>query len=447
MNNNHTMDFIIHGRWVLPIAPKNVILEHHSVAVRSGRIVGIAPTEQIKSIWQSSKVYNLNEHVIMPGLVNAHAHAPMNLFRGLADDLPLMDWLKNHIWPAEAAILRPESIIDGMNLAILEMVRGGTTCFCEHFFFHDTAAETVIAAGIRSNIGFWIGNVPTVWGKNEAEYFAKVEATLQENDSHPLVTWSLAPHSPYMVTQEGFKKIKRLSEDNNLPIHVHMHETAAEIADNLQKYGKRPLEWFNDFDLLSSKLICVHMTQLLPEEIELIASKHVSVVHCPESNLKLASGFAPVQKLQEAGVLVALGTDGAASNNDLDMWGELRTAALLSKGLSQSATSLPAPQALAMATMNGAKVFGLDKEIGSLEIGKSADLIAVDLSSYLTQPVYNPMSHLVYALNRLQVSDVWIAGKQLLKSGEFTYLDSESIIAKAKYWTEKALPFRSKSSQ
>ena len=447
MKNMQMVDALIHARWVLPIAPHNVILQNHSIALQGDRIAGIAPTHEAAQQWQGRREINLMEHVLMPGLVNAHAHTPSNLFRGLADDLPLMDWLTQHIWPAELAILNPESIADGMNLAILEMLRGGTTCFCDHFFFHDTAAEVVNATGIRANIGLWVGNVPTVWGKNEAEYFVKVEATLNRNVSHPRITWSLAPHSPYIVTQDAFKKIKKLSKQFNIPIHVHMHETQAEIEDSLKKYGKRPLQWLDEMGLLSPQLICVHMTQLSPDEIELAARRGVSVVHCPESNLKLASGFAPVHELLKAGVTVALGTDGAASNNDLDMFGELRTAALLCKGITQNATALPAPQAVAMATINGARAFGLDKEIGSLEVGKAADMIAIDLSSYFTQPVYNPVSHLAYAMNRQQVSDVWVAGKQLLKKGEFTQMDPAGIIAKAQYWAEKAMPFRSRASR
>lgn len=442
-----TVDTLLHARWVLPMAPQNEILENYSVALQGDRIVGLAPTVLAKQKWQANQTLDLTEHVLMPGLVNAHAHSPSNLFRGLADDLPLMEWLTQHIWPAEALILSAESIADGMRLAILEMLRGGITCFCDHFFFHDTAAETVIATGIRANIGLWVGDVPTAWGKNEAEYFAKMEATLNRASPHPRVTWSIAPHSPYMVTQEGFKKIKQLSDKFNVPIHVHMHETQAEIDDNLKRYGKRPLEWLHDMGLLSSQFICVHMTQLTPAEIELVAKKKISVVHCPESNLKLASGFAPINQLLNAGVTVALGTDGAASNNDLDMFGELQTAALLCKGISQRATALPAPQALLMATLNGAKAFGLDQEIGSLELGKAADIIAIDLSSFLTQPIYNPMSHLVYAMNRQQVSDVWVAGKQLLKKGEFTQMRPAEIIAKAQYWAQKAMPFRSKASQ
>jgi 5-methylthioadenosine/S-adenosylhomocysteine deaminase len=445
MHNKQTADTLLHARWVLPVAPKNIVLEQHSVAIKAGRIAEVLPTEQAKQRWQGLTELDLSEHALIPGLINAHAHTPMNLFRGLADDLPLMEWLNQHIWPAELAIYRPESIADGMRLAILEMLASGTTCFCDHFFFHDTAAQTVIETGMRANIGLWIGNVPTVWGKNETEYFAKAETSLQQNKPHPLVSWSLAPHSPYMVTYEAFQKIKQMSAEFNLPIHIHMHESTAEIAGSLKKYNKRPLEWLDELGLLSSRFICVHMVQLTPSEIELVAARQVPVVHSPESNLKLANGFAPITALLAAGVTVALGTDGAASNNDLNMFGEMRTAALLAKGVSQSATALPAPQALEMATINGAKAFGLDKEIGSLEIGKAADIVAVDLSSYFTQPVYNPLSHLVYAINRQQVSDVWVAGKQLLKNGEFTELDAAAIIAKAKHWAKQALPFRSQA--
>jgi 5-methylthioadenosine/S-adenosylhomocysteine deaminase len=439
-------DVLIHARWVLPIAPHNTVLEHYSIAIGGDRILGLAPTAQAKQQWQAPQTLDLSQHAVMPGLINAHAHSAMNIFRGLADDLSLMEWLSQHIWPAEAVIFNPESIADGMNLAILEMLRGGVTCFCDHFFFHDTAAQVVAASGIRANIGLWIGNVPTVWGKNEADYFEKAEATLHRNEQHPRVTWCLAPHSPYMVTPEALKKIQRLSEQFQIPIHIHLHETQAEIDDSLKKYGKRPLQWFDEAGLLSPSLIGVHGVELTPAEIDRLAATGVSIVHCPESNLKLASGFAPIDQLLAAGVTVALGTDGAASNNDLDMFGELQTAALLCKGVTRRATALPAAQALAMATLNGAKAFGLDREIGSLEAGKAADIIAVDLSSYLTQPVYNPMSHLVYAVNRQQVSDVWVAGQQLLKNGQFTQLDPAAIIAKANFWAEKAMPFRSKAS-
>ncbi len=446
MNNIQNVDTVIHARWVIPMCGNSAVLENHSIAILGERIVGILPTATAKNQWRANQEWQRHDHVVMPGLINAHAHTPCNLFRGLADDLPLMDWLRNHIWPAEAVILNPESIKDGMRLAILELLRGGVTCFYDHFFFHDTAAEVVQNTGIRANIALWIGNVPTVWGKNEAEYFVKAEDTLNKPNPHSRISWSLGPHSPYMVTKEAFKKIKSLSDKFNVPIHLHLHETQAEIEDSLTKYGKRPIEWLSELGLLSPKLIGVHMTQLTPKEIEMVAQSGMAVVHCPESNLKLASGFAPINDLLSAGVTIALGTDGAASNNDLDMFGELQTAALLCKGITGNPTALPSYQALKMATIEGAKAFGLDQEIGSLEAGKAADMISIDMSSYLTQPIYNPISHLVYAVNRLQVSDVWVAGKQLLRQGEFTEMDPGEIISKSQRWVEKAMPFRSQAS-
>lgn len=439
-------DTLIYARWILPISPHNSILENHAIAINKGRITAILPVEQFRQ-WQAAEEVKLSdEHVLMPGLINTHAHSPMNLFKGLADDLPLMDWLQQHIWPAEQAILNEESMKDGVLLAILEMIRGGTTCFCDHYFFHETIAQAAVEAGMRANVGLWIGSVPTLWANNEAEYFAKVEKTLTNNrHPDPLISWSLAPHSPYIVSEHAFKKMKGISEQYQVPIHIHLHETEAEIEQCLKQYQRRPIQWLHDLGLLSRRLIAVHMTQLTDEEIQMIKQGEVSAVHCPESNLKLASGFCPVSKLVANGINVSIGTDGAASNNDLDMFAEMQTAALLAKAVSCSATAVPAPQALAMATINGAKAFGLDHEIGSLEVGKWADIIAIDLSSYLTQPVYNPMSTLVYAVDRQQVSDVWIAGKRLLKNKEFTQLDSQAIISKAKQWAKKAMPFRSKA--
>ncbi len=328
------VDKLIHARWVLPIAPQNIILEHYSLAIQGDRIAAIIPTAQAKPNWQATEEIQLSsEHVLMPGMVNAHAHTPMNLLKGLADDLPLMQWLQHHIWPAEQAILNEESISDGAQLAILEMIRGGTTCFCDHYFFHETIAKVAIQTGMRANIGLWVGSVPTLWGANEDEYFAKVKATLDQGPSpHPLISWSLAPHAPYTVSEQAFKRLKDISAKYNIPIHIHLHETASEISGSLEKYGRRPLAYLNDLGLLSEKLIAVHMTQLTEEEIELVQKSGMSVVHCPESNLKLASGFCPVTSLLDAGITVAIGTDGAASNNDLDMLGEIQTAALLAKG-------------------------------------------------------------------------------------------------------------------
>jgi len=441
------VDQIISAPWICPIAPQNTVLENHSLAIRDGRIVALMPQDAMQQHFQATKTITLKNHVLLPGLVNAHAHTPMNLFRGLADDLALMDWLQNHIWPAEQAIINSESVADGTHLAIAEMLRGGVTCFNDHYFFPDAIAKTAIATGMRAAIGFVIMSVPTQWASDEAGYFARAKETLANNPKHPLITWTVAPHAPYTVSDDSLKQVKQLADEYNLQIHMHVHETEFEVTESVEKYGKRPLQRLHKLGLLSPKFINVHMVHLTDAEIKLIKETGSHVVHCPESNLKLASGFAPISKLQNAGVNVALGTDGAASNNDLDLMGEMRTAALLAKAVSGNPTSLPAHEALKMATLNGAKALGLDHEIGSLELGKAADFIAVDLGSYLTQPIFNPMSHLVYAANRLQVSDVWIAGKQLLQDGRFTQMDIDAIVTKAQKWQKLALPFRSKGSE
>ncbi len=443
----NSVDLIISARWILPIAPENTILENHSVVVNDGKIADLLDTKNALQKYQAKEHITFDQHVIMPGLINAHAHTPMNLFRGLADDLELMDWLNNHIWPAEKALINAESVAVGSRLAIAEMIRGGTTCFNDNYFFPDVTAAVAIEEGIRASLGCVIMSVPTQWATDEAGYFAKANATLTNPPDSDLITWTLCPHAPYTVSDNSLKEIKKLSEKFNLPVHMHVHETAFEVDQSIKEYQKRPLQRIYDLGLLSDKFISIHMSQLTKEEIALVKQTNTHVVHCPESNLKLASGFAPIAELLSAGVNVALGTDGAASNNDLDMFAELNTAAIVTKAVSQDPTALPAATALEMATINGAKALGIADKTGSLEVGKYADVIAVDLSSYLTQPIYSPISHLAYAVNRLQVSDVWVAGKQLLKSGEFTHLDTTQLVKDAQYWADKAKPFASQPSK
>lgn len=434
------VDSLLTARWILPIAPNNCVLENHALAIRSDRIVALLPLAEAKQQYYAENYLEFKDHVLMPGLINAHTHTPMNLFRGLADDLQLMDWLQNHIWPAEKAIINTESVADGTRLAIAEMLRGGITCFNDNYFFHDTIAETAASEGMRACVGLVIINVPTQWAKNEKDYLQRAKTTLSTH-SHPHITWAIAPHAPYTVTDKALIEIKNLSEKYGIPIHMHVHETHHEIESSLKEYGMRPLTRLHQLGLLSSRFIAVHMTQLSAEEIELIYDTKTNIVHCPESNLKLCSGFAPIAKLLKAHVNVAIGTDGVASNNDLDVFGEIRTAAFIAKAISGDPTTLPAHDALAMATINGAKALGLAHEIGSLEAGKAADIIAININSFLTQPVYDPMSLLVYALNRLQVSDVWVAGKRLLKNGELVQLDIERAQQMAAKWYQQAADF------
>ena len=435
------IDLLITTRWLLPIAPKNTVLDNHAIAIRDGRIVDLLPTIDAKKHYQAEYNIALDNHALMPGLVNAHAHTPMNLFRGLADDLNLMDWLQKHIWPAEADIINETSVAIGSELAIAEMLRGGTTCFSDHYMFPQVTAEVVKKTGIRACLGLQMMDVPTKWAENGAEALQKGLAIYQDSKPDPLVTWAWAPHAPYTTTDETFKKLFDINQETKLPIHIHLHETKHEIDESMKQYGKRPLQRLQDLGLLSPDLIAVHMTQLNDDDIRLLKDAGAHVVHCPESNLKLASGFVPIEKLINAGINIAIGTDGAASNNDLDMFGELQTAALLAKAQCGNPTCLPADQALAMATINGAKALNLENEIGSLEKGKAADLIAVDLSPYITQPVYNPISALVYAINCLQVSHVWVAGKPLLENGELTQMDTDALLTAVEPWVKKAIQY------
>lgn len=438
MTTPQMIDTLIHARWVLPIVPRNQLFEHYSIAIDHEKIIAILPTEQAKKTYHAKQIHHRLSHVLMPGLVNTHAHTPMNLLRGLADDLTLMDWLNHHIWPAEQKILCPESIYDGSLLAIAEMIRGGTTFFSDHYFFAPETARAVIKSGIRAALGHHVMQFPSAWSSGEKESMQKAEHCHANRPHSSLITWTMVPHSPYGNTDEGLLMVKAFAEKHDLKIHIHLHETQHEIEMSLKEFKKRPLQRFHELELLNQQLIAVHMVHLTDSEIALCAETGLHVSHNPESNLKLASGFAPIVKLMKVGVNVCLGTDGAASNNDLDMFGELRTASLIAKATSQDPTVLDAFTTLEMATMNGAKALGLEKEIGSLEAGKWADIISVNLDNVITQPIYHPISHLVYAVNRLQVEDVWVAGKQLLNQTQFTELDIESIVEKAKYWGSRA---------
>lgn len=426
---------LLHARWIVPIVPRNLVLENHTIAIDNGKIIDILPTKIAKKTYAAKNTLDRSHQVVIPGLINTHAHTPMNLLRGLADDLHLMDWLQNHIWPAEGKTLCADSVFDGSSLAIIEMIRGGTTCFNDHYFYPNDTARAAIKAGMRAVLGLWVGNAPTGWAKDADECIAKAKRDYANRPESALISYALAPHSPYITNDDSLLKTKKFADDHNLRIHIHLHETRTEIDIDLEKYGKRPLQRFDELGLLNERLIAVHMVHLTDDEIALCAKKKIHVSHNPESNLKLASGFAPVAKLLKAGVNVCLGTDGAASNNDLDMFGELRTAALIAKGITQDPTVLDAMTTLEMATINGARALGLEKEIGSIEIGKSADIVAIDIEHFMTQPIYHPISHLVYAINRLQVSDVLIAGKQLLNRGEFTEIDTKEVVAKALKWT------------
>lgn len=431
------VDLLIQARWIIPVEPESVIHENFSLVIDGGRIVDLLDSNEALSKYQPRTLEKLETHALIPGMVNCHTHAAMALLSGIADDLPLMDWLQNHIWPAEQKWVSETFVRDGTDLAIAEMLRGGTTCFNDMYFFPEVVAQQALEHGIRANIGLIVFDFPTVWAENAEAYLAK-GLTLHEQLRHePLISMSFAPHAPYTVSDGPLRNVLTYADEMNMTVHMHVHETAYEVQEQLQKTGQTPLRRLNDLGLLTPSFMAVHMTQLSDEDIRFYAQTGGHIVHCPESNLKLASGFCPVAACLEAGINVALGTDGAASNNDQDMLAEMRVAALLAKGVSGSASAVPAMEALKMATINGAKALGLDTQIGSLAIGKAADAVAIDLSEVETQPVFNPLAQIVYAASRHQVSDVWVAGKQLLKKRQLTTLDLNALRQRASVWQQR----------
>lgn len=434
-------DTLIHGRWIAPVEPRDTLLEQHAIAIGSGRILALLPSAEARQRYPDATAIERPHHLLIPGLVNAHTHAAMSLLRGLADDLPLMRWLNEHIWPAEAQQMSPAFVESGSKLAMAEMIRSGTSCFNDMYFFPDVTARVAAAAGMRAVVGLIVIDFPSAWASDPATYLQRGEALWHHYRDHPLIRCALAPHAPYSVSDAPLQQVAVAADRLDLPIHIHLHETADEIAGSLRAHGERPIARLQRLGLLNRRLLAVHMTQLEAAEIALCAKQQVQVVHCPESNLKLASGFCPITQLLDAGVNCALGSDGAASNNDLDLIGEMRTAALLAKGVSGDASALPAAQALELATLGGAKALGLDQEIGSLRPGKSADIAAIDLQRLETQPLYHPLSQLIYASSRDQVSDLWVAGRQLLRERQLTTLDLPQLLADAAAWQPRIRPF------
>ena len=430
-------DLLIEARYVVPIAPRGVVLEHHAVAVRDGAIVALLPIEEARRLFTARETVTRPESALIPGLINAHCHNPMTLMRGVADDLPLKQWLQEHIWPIEAAIMGPDYVADGIALAIAEMLRGGTTCCNENYFFPDVQAATYKRYGFRARVGLPVIDFPTAWAKSDDEYFDRAGEVHDQWRDDALIATAFAPHAPYTVSDDNFERIRMLADQLDIPVHLHTHETAQEVRQSQEKHGQRPLARLDRLGLVNDRLIAVHMTQLTDAEIALCAARGVSVVHCPESNLKLASGFCPVAKLERAGVTVAIGTDGCASNNDLDMFGELRTAALLAKAVADDAAAFDAASALHAATLGSARAMGFDHLVGSIEPEKQADLACIDLSALETQPLHHVLSQLVYATGRHQVTDVWVAGKPKLRDRILVDMDIDALVANARHWRER----------
>ena len=432
-----SVDTLVEARWVIPVEPEGMVLERHTVVVDDGRIQAILPHGEARSGYSAHQTVELGDHVVLPGLVNAHTHASMTLMRGFADDLPLMRWLEEHIWPVESRWVSDEFVRDGTMLAVAEMLRGGTTCFNDMYFYPADAGRAAAAAGMRCVVGMIVLDFPTVWAGSADEYLARATEVHDEFRSHPLVDTAFAPHAPYTVSDAALERVRILADELDVPVHIHLHETRGEVESAVAALGARPLARLDGLGLVTPRLVAVHMTELEESEIERIAECGTHVVHCPESNLKLASGFCPVSKLLAAGVDVALGTDGAASNNDLDMIQELRTASLVAKAVARDATAVPAHRAISMATIAGARALGRDDEIGSLVPGKTADMIAVDLGAIETQPVYDAATQVAFSASRRQVSDVWVAGRALLRNGTLLTVDEDRVLERAGVWRRR----------
>ncbi len=410
-----------------------------AVAVDKGRILDVVSRREADEKYAPDALHERGDHVLLPGLINAHTHAAMTLMRGFADDLRLERWLEERIWPTEMSLVNSEFVADGSRLAIAEMLLGGTTCFGDMYFFPERVADVAAEAGIRAAIGLIALDFPTPWAKTPDEYISKGLALHDSCRSQQLVTTFFAPHAPYSVGDETLRRVRQLADELELPVQMHIHETKKEVDDALRDSGRRPLARLAELGLVTSSLMAVHATQLNDDEIDDLAAAGASVVHCPRSNLKLVSGACPVSRLQTAGVNVALGTDGAASNNRLDLWAEMDTAALFGKYVAGDAEAVPASMALEMATINGARALGVEDVTGSIVAGKAADLICVELTSAAVQPVIDPLSQLVYCAGRDQVTDSWVAGEHLVTDGRLARLDVDSILERARLWGQRVV--------
>ena len=446
VDRNVNVDLIIETRWLCPIVPANTLLENHAVVIQAGKIIDICPNHLTRQ-YQAVEVIQLTEHVLIPGLINLHTHAAMSLMRGVADDVPLMPWLEQHIWPAERAVASAGFVRDGTLLACAEMLSGGITTFNDMYFYPLAAAEAAVQMGMRANLGLVVIEFATNYASNAEDYIDKGTDAKDKLRDEPLISFSFAPHAPYTVADATFSQINTLSAQLDIGIHTHLHETQAEIVQSEQAYGMRPIVRLTNLGLLNSTVTLAHCVHLNTAEIKLLAVQGCSIAHCPSSNLKLASGIAPIAEYAKQGINIGLGTDGAASNNRLDMFAEMRLAALLAKGQSGDATVISAHQALEMATINGAKALNLSDKIGSIEIGKLADLTAVRLSDMTIQPCFDVVSHLVYVAGREHVSHVWVNGdlkfhRPAYANGLFSHIEPQQLSDIVTKWQAKLSEFK-----
>ena len=405
---------VIEAGWVMPMNHKGVVLPQHSVLINEGKIVSVVPSAETEGI-EADEVIRLPDHIVLPGFVNAHTHAPMHLLRGMGADLPLMDWLQTKIWPAEGKLMSPAFCYEGSLIAGAEMLESGITCASDHYFFSEDVARGLTEAGLKCSVSGIVIGFPSAMAKTTDEYIACAEKLFERFENDPKVRVTVGPHAPYTVDDAALIKVRELAQKHNAHIHMHVDETQSEIEGSLKQYGIRPIERLHQLGLLSEQFISVHTVKADDKELELLAKTGASVVHCPCSNLKLASGFSPIAKMMRMGINVAMGTDGVASNDKVDILGETRLAAMLGKAVCEDTTQMKVGDMLHAATLAGAKALGWDDRIGSIEKGKDADLIAVDLGNIDALPVFDPASQLLYSAGREDITHVWVDGTIVVK--------------------------------
>jgi len=432
-----SVDLIVNADYVLTMNQALAVIKSGAIAIKDGKLAAVDTAARIAKNYSAPKIISGEGKVAFPGLVNTHTHAAMVYFRGLSDDLPLKVWLEEHIWPAEAKWLSPEFVGDAVELACLEMLKAGITTYADMYFFGDAVAQSTRKIGMRAVVGAGIVDFPSATGNNADDYLANAERFITKWKGDDLIVPSIADHSAYACSPETLKKSKALADRHDVLLQIHLSETEWEVKEILSRYGRRPVAHLDALGLLDERLIAAHCVWLEPEEITLLAKSKTSVSHCIESNLKLASGIAPVVKMQQAGVRVSFGTDGAASNNDLSILSEMSTAARVHKALSGDPTALTAKQAMLMATRHGAEALGLGNLCGSLEHGKAADVVLADLNRPHLVPLYDIYSHIVYSMNAADINTVLVNGEIALEGRKLINADEAEILAKAVQWGRK----------
>jgi len=426
-------DYLIIGDAVVCMDAACTVHEDAAVAVKDGKVLESGAYQELAGRYEASVKVGGKGRVVMPGLVNAHTHAPMVLMRGMADDMPLKVWLEDHIWPAENKWLGEEFIRDAARLACLEMIRSGTTAFCDMYFFEGVVAEVAKDMGLRAVLTAGVLDFPTHTTKGADDCLEKARVNIDKFKSEEMVTPGIGLHSAYTCSPDTIKKAVRLATEHDVLLSVHLSETEWEVGEISSRYGKSPAMHLDSLGFFDARTLSSHCVWLKPEEMDIMAEKGAHVAHCPESNLKLASGIAPVPAMLKAGINVSLGTDGAASNNDLDMLGELATAAKLHKGVWKDPTAVDAATAISMASVNGSRALGLNGT-GAIEAGSVADIIVIDMRKPHLTPVYNVLSHLAYSVRSSDVEAVMVGGRLLMEEGEVLCADEQEIITKAAEW-------------